>query len=124
MRPVPQQYTYAYGAVRFLPPYSPELNPQEHIWDGLREKYFHNRAFESIDALENHLVAALNNLENAPALIKNIPGWDWIINAAFNANKNKVSQNREVARRYDKLKRNFESKGLPWHVDISDALSM
>ena len=86
MRPVPQQYTYAYGAVRFLPPYSPEFNPQEHIWDEWREKYFHNRAFESMDALENHLVAALNNLENAPALIKNIPGWDWIINAVSNAN--------------------------------------
>ena len=70
----------------FLPPYSPELNPQEHIWDEWREKYFHNRAFESMDALENHLVAALNNLENAPALIKSITGWDWIINATSNAN--------------------------------------
>lgn len=25
----------------FLPPYSPELNPQEHLWNELREKYFH-----------------------------------------------------------------------------------
>ena len=24
----------------FLPPYSPELNPQEHLWDELREKHF------------------------------------------------------------------------------------
>jgi len=24
----------------FLPPYSPELNPQEQIWDELREKFF------------------------------------------------------------------------------------
>ena len=23
-----------------LPPYSPELNPQEHVWDELREKEF------------------------------------------------------------------------------------
>jgi len=23
----------------FLPPYSPELNPQEHLWDELREKH-------------------------------------------------------------------------------------
>ena len=28
--------------LHFLPPYSPELNPQEHIWDDLREKWFHN----------------------------------------------------------------------------------
>jgi transposase len=27
----------------FLPPYSPELNPQEHGWDELREKCFHNK---------------------------------------------------------------------------------
>ena len=25
-----------------IPAYSPELNPTEHIWDELREKYFHN----------------------------------------------------------------------------------
>ena len=27
-----------------LPPYSPELNPSEHIWEELREKYFANVA--------------------------------------------------------------------------------
>lgn len=26
---------------------------QKHIWDGLREKYFHNRAFDSLDALKD-----------------------------------------------------------------------
>ncbi len=34
-----------------LPPYAPELNPVEHLWDELREKSFHNRVFKSIDAL-------------------------------------------------------------------------
>lgn len=42
-----------------LPPYAPELNPIEHVWDELREKFFHNRVFESLDALENHLDLAL-----------------------------------------------------------------
>lgn len=42
-----------------LPPYSPELNPVENLWDELREKSFHNRVFDSLDALENHLEAAL-----------------------------------------------------------------
>ena len=46
-----------------LPPYSPELNPVEHIWDDLREKLFHNRVFESLDALENHLEVALHEME-------------------------------------------------------------
>ena len=42
-----------------LPPYAPELNPVEHLWDELREKHFHNRVFDSLDALEDHLVTAL-----------------------------------------------------------------
>lgn len=65
----------------FLPPYSPELNPQEHLWDELREKHFHNRVFDSLDALEDHLVAALRSLENNPDRIKSITAWNWIINA-------------------------------------------
>ena len=39
-----------------LPPYAPELNPVEHLWDELREKSFCNRVFDSIESLENHLV--------------------------------------------------------------------
>ena len=70
----------------FLPPYSPELNPQEHLWDELREKHFHNRVFDSIDALEDHWVIALRNLENRPDRVKSITGWDWIINSISIAN--------------------------------------
>ena len=98
---VAQQYTYAYGAgwhrssafrlpdnlrLLFLPPYSPELNPPQHLWDELREKYFHNRVFESLDTLEDHLTVALRNLENAPDRVKSITGWGWIINAISNGN--------------------------------------
>ena len=33
------------GNIRLLalPPYAPELNPQEHVWDELRENEFPNR---------------------------------------------------------------------------------
>ena len=47
-----------------LPPYSPELNPQEQVWAQLREQYFHNRVFDSLDALEDHLVHALHRVES------------------------------------------------------------
>jgi transposase len=67
----------------FLPPYSPELNPQEHVWDELREKFFHNRAFDSLDALETHLEGALRHLELSPDRMRGIAGWDWIINSVF-----------------------------------------
>jgi hypothetical protein len=68
----------------FLPPYSPELNPQEHVWDDLREKCFHNRAFDSMDALEMRLEEGLKSLESNPERVRSITGWDWIINSVFN----------------------------------------
>ena len=46
-----------------LPSYSPELNPVENLWDELREKSFHNRVFDSLLALENHLEAAMRDME-------------------------------------------------------------
>jgi hypothetical protein len=41
-----------------LPRYAPELTPIEHIWDELREKFFHNRVFQRLHALEEHLALA------------------------------------------------------------------
>jgi transposase len=67
-----------------LPPYSPELNPVEHLWDDLREKAFHNVVFDSIDALEDHLEEALRNMENDQERIRSIVAWPWIINALLN----------------------------------------
>ncbi len=54
--------------IRLLPQpaHSPELNPVEHIWDELREKYFHNRAFPSLDAVEETLIEGLNHLTSNP----------------------------------------------------------
>jgi len=38
-----------------LPPYAPELNPQEHVWDELREKEFPNRVFNELSAVVSQL---------------------------------------------------------------------
>jgi transposase len=70
----------------FLPPYSPELNPQEHIWDELREKHFHNKTFDSLDLLEDHLVESLRVLEEQNDTVKGIAGWEWIMDAISNGN--------------------------------------
>lgn len=67
-----------------LPPYSPELNPVEHVWDDLREKEFHNRVFDSIDSLEGHPGKALREMENDHERIRSIVAWPWIINALLN----------------------------------------
>ena len=67
--------------LNFLPPYAPELNPVEHIWDELKEKGFHNRVFSSLDALEDHLVDELRKLEDFPEVTRSIVSWPWIISA-------------------------------------------
>lgn len=67
-----------------LPPYAPELNPVEHVWDELREKRFHNLVFDSLDALEDRLEASLRDLEGDPDTIRSIVAWPWIMDALLN----------------------------------------
>ena len=71
-----------------LPPYAPELNPIEHVWDELREKFFHNRVFKSLDALEDHLVLALKTFEESPITVSSIVSWPWIMAALLNLSMN------------------------------------
>lgn len=66
--------------VATLPPYCPELNPTEHIWDEIREKFFPNIVFESLDAVEEQLIEALLFLEKNPATVQSITGFKWIVN--------------------------------------------
>jgi hypothetical protein len=56
------------------------LNPTEHIWDELREKYFHNTTFDSISAVEDRLEIGLRNLEKDMFRVKSLTGFGWIIN--------------------------------------------
>ena len=44
------------------PAYSPEVNPVEHLWEELREKYLHNRLFSSLDPLVEVLCQGLGEL--------------------------------------------------------------
>ena len=65
----------------FLPPYSPQLNPVENIWDYVREqKKFNNHSFVSIDHVENHLERELRQLTNEKETLKSLCGFLWIIN--------------------------------------------
>jgi transposase len=63
----------------FLPPYSPQLNPAEHLWKEIREKYFSNVVFETIDAVEDRLLEALIFMNQNPETVKSFSGFDWII---------------------------------------------
>ena len=72
-----------------LPPYCPQLNPSENMWDELREKAFSNRIFDSMGHLEKHLCKTLQKYEKKPETIKSITKWQWIsdpIHSFFIAN--------------------------------------
>jgi hypothetical protein len=62
------------------PPYSPEVNPVEHVWDELREKYFCNCAFPSLDALIDALCHGLNNLADNTACLRSLTSLPHLIN--------------------------------------------
>jgi transposase len=68
-----------------LPPWSPPLNPAEHVWDELREKYFANRWFATLDQLDAQLVTGLAVLEADTPRMASLTGFDWITCAPLNA---------------------------------------
>lgn len=68
-----------------LPPYSPELNPVENIWDEIREKWFPNAVFDNLEGVENRLVEALVSLEQDNRRVQNTTGFPWIVNISLNA---------------------------------------
>jgi transposase len=64
----------------FLPPYSPDLNPQEQMWDEIREKFFCNKTFASLKAVMDQAVKGLRFLESLPEKVKSLTHRDWALN--------------------------------------------
>lgn len=65
-----------------LPPYSPELNPAERLWEELREKEFANKIFDSLGAAMAQAVRGLKRLEQLPSMLQSLTGWDWIFGSS------------------------------------------
>jgi len=68
-----------------LPPYAPELNPVEHLWDELREKEFANRVFDSLAAVQSQLEAGLAKMQADHPAIRSLTAWPWISNLNLSA---------------------------------------
>jgi len=60
-----------------LPPYSPELNPVENIWEYLRKNKLANRLYETYEAILDACCTAWSELIAAPARITSIANRDW-----------------------------------------------
>lgn len=61
-----------------LPPYSPELNPVEHLWDHLREAVIGNATFATLDDVIDALCDGLRALDQQPDLVRSMTSFDWI----------------------------------------------
>jgi hypothetical protein len=69
-----------------LPPYSPELNPEEHVWDELREKEFPNRVMDHMDRVIQQLQNGLKRLAGDSGRLRSLSAWPWIISLNLTAN--------------------------------------
>jgi len=60
-----------------LPPYSPELNPVENVWQFLRQNHLANRVFDSYDAIVTVCCDAWNALLAIPERVASITSRQW-----------------------------------------------
>lgn len=60
-----------------LPPYCPELNPVENIWQFLRQNYLGHQVFDSYAAIVEACCQAWNKFVSSPGRIKSIATRPW-----------------------------------------------
>lgn len=75
--PEPEWADLAKVHVLALPPYCPELNPVEKIWDQLKDAVC-NRVFESVEALREALLPKLREFWENPLGLSSLLGRNWL----------------------------------------------
>lgn len=60
-----------------LPPYAPELNPAENIWEYLRSNTLSHQVWESYEAIVEACCDAWNGLMRMPEVIRSIATREW-----------------------------------------------
>ena len=60
-----------------LPPYSPELNQVDNVWQFLRQNHLSNRIYETYDAIVDACCNAWTSPTAEPARITSIATRDW-----------------------------------------------
>ena len=70
---IPENITLA-----ILPPYSPELNPSENIWQYMRQNWISNTVFDDLEEIFRIVEDAWNKLLNLPERITSITSRKWL----------------------------------------------
>lgn len=63
-----------------LPPYAPELNAMEQIWEWIKNHYLSNQCYLNYAQIVDRACSAWNNLSRNSELIKSIMYREWINN--------------------------------------------
>ena len=63
-----------------LPPYAPELNPTENVWQYLRQTWLSNRVFDTYEDILAAACNAWNRLIDSPGRIASIGHREWATN--------------------------------------------
>jgi hypothetical protein len=60
-----------------LPPYSPELNPAERVFEGVRRE-IEGKVYATLDEKMKAVQKFLTNLESDPERVRSLTWWNWI----------------------------------------------
>lgn len=60
-----------------LPPYSPELNPSENVWQYLKQNELSNRCYEDYESIVDAACCAWNKLLEQPERIRSLTTRNW-----------------------------------------------
>ncbi len=63
-----------------LPPYSPELNPAERLFEEVRRRV-EGRCYDAVAAKQARADAYLAGLAADPDAVRRLCGWDWLTDA-------------------------------------------
>lgn len=61
----------------FLPPYSPELNPIEQVWQNVKQRWLANRCFKDYNDILKAASNAWKNFISVPGAIKQLCSRSW-----------------------------------------------
>lgn len=65
-----------------LPPYSPNLNPAEHVWEYIRENDMRNLVFSDLDKVMDVVETSLHRLHETPEILHSMTAFPWIFENA------------------------------------------
>jgi transposase len=65
-----------------LPPYLPELNPAEHVWEYIRENDIRNQVFDDLDEVMDTVETSLRHLHESPEVLRSMTAFPWIFKQA------------------------------------------